>query len=913
MIGITAYGAYLPKLRLQRAAIFQSMGWFAPALMMVAQGERAMCNWDEDAVTMAVAAARDCLTGRDKQALQGLYLASTSLPFADRQNAGIVATALNLPGTLLTADVTASQKAGSTALLTALETVQGGARNNILVAAADRRETRPGYFYEMWFGDGAAALQVGDSDVIAAFEGAFSVSYDFVDHYRAADKRFDYFWEERWVRDEGYGKMIPEAVNGLLAKLGIAIDQVDRLVYPCFFTAEHRNIAKKLGARPDQVMDNMHEVCGETGAAHSLLLLVRALETAEPGQRILMAGFGQGCNALCFRVTEAIAGLAPRAGVRGALARGKATDNYAKWLKFRELIDPEMGIRAEAPTQTAMTTLWRNRKMLLGLVGGRCRTCGTPQFPKMDICVNPDCGALHSQEDYEFADRPARIKTFTGDLLAVSVDPPHKYGMVQFDDGGRLMADFTDCDFEELQVGLPVQMVFRKRTEDKQRGFVNYFWKATPTPDAAEQMRRIRFDDRVAIVTGAGGGLGRAYALELARRGAKVVVNDLGGARDGSGAASAAADRVVAEIREAGGQAVANYDNVAGAEGGAAIVQTALDAFGRVDILINNAGILRDKSFVKMEAENWRAVMDVHLNGAYNVTRPAFAAMKANGFGRIVMTSSAAGLYGNFGQANYSAAKMALVGLMNTLKLEGGKYDIRVNTIAPLAASRLTEDVMPPELFAMAKPDDVVPMVLYLCSEGCDHSGQIFNAGVGHFSRAALLTGPPVQLGREGDPPAVEDIAFHWDHINDLQGAKELADLNAATVDLMTPPPPKDRPATTGGGQTPAAEEAPDTQAIFDRLAGTFKADAAEGVDVVFQFLISGPGGGNWSCEIKDRQCTVAAGDHPRPTCTLKMAAADFGAMMTGRMAPMQAFTSGKLKIEGDVMKSQLIEKLFTI
>ncbi|MFZ1985157.1 MAG: SDR family NAD(P)-dependent oxidoreductase, partial [Desulfatitalea sp.] len=671
MIGITSYGAYIPKLRLERMAIVQAMGWFAPAIMMVAQGERSMCYWDEDAVTMAVAAARDCLIGMDKRSVQGLFLASTTLPFADRQNAGIVATALNLPSAILASDVTASQKAGSTALLTALETVQGGARTNILVAAADRRETRTAYFYEMWYGDGAAALMVGDTDVIAEFKGAYSVSYDFVDHYRAAGRQFDYVWEERWARDEGYAKIIPEAINGLLAKLGITMAEVDRLIFPCFFAAEHQNIARKLGAAPEKVADPLHAVCGETGTAHSLLMLVHALETAQPGDRLLVAGFGQGCNALYFEVTDAITRLAPRSGVSGALAHKKTTGNYAQWLKFRDLIAPEMGIRAEAPTQTAMTALWRNRKMILGLVGGRCQTCGTPQFPKSEICVNPACGAHHSQEEYEFADRPAKIKTFTGDMLAVSVDPPHKYGMVQFDDGGRMMADFTDCDFAELQVGLPMRMEFRKRGEDKARGFVNYFWKAAPTPDAAKEMAKIRFDGQVAIVTGAGGGLGRAYALELARRGAQVVVNDLGGTRDGSGGSASPADQVVAEIAAAGGRAVANYDNVASPEGGEAIVAAALKQFGRLDIVINNAGILRDKGILKMEPENWRAVLDVHLNGAYHVTRPAFAAMKEQKYGRIVMTSSAAGLYGNFGQSNYASAKMALVGLMNTLKLEG--------------------------------------------------------------------------------------------------------------------------------------------------------------------------------------------------------------------------------------------------
>jgi 3-hydroxy-3-methylglutaryl CoA synthase/NAD(P)-dependent dehydrogenase (short-subunit alcohol dehydrogenase family)/putative sterol carrier protein len=906
MIGITSFGAYIPRLRLERMAIFNHMGWFAPAIMMVAQGERSMCNWDEDAVTMAVAAARDCLKGKDKTVLEGLYLASTSLPFSDRQNAGIVATALNLPSNILTSDFTASQKAGSTALLTALETIKGGERNNILVTATDRRETKTAYFYEMWYGDGAAAFTVGDTDVIAEFKGSYTVSYDFVDHYHGGDKQFDYVWEERWARDEGYGKIIPEAVNGLMDKLNITMDDVDRLIYPCVFKAEHKNIAKKLGADPKKVMDNMHEVCGETGTAHSLLMLARALEEAAPGDRILMAGFGQGCNAICFVVTDAIKNLSPRNGVAGTLANKETTQNYTRWLKFRNLIEPEMGIRAEAPVQTAMSALWRKRKMILGFVGGICRECKTPQFPKMDICVNPSCGAHHSQDDYEFADQPAKVKTFTGDLLAVSVDPPHKYGMVQFDNGGRMMADFTDCSFDQLKVGLPMQMVFRKRSEDKQRGFVNYFWKAVPTVDAAEQMNKIDFSGQVALITGAGAGLGRAYALELAARGASVVVNDLGGARDGSGDGSATpADEVVTEITAADGKAVANYDNVASAEGGENMVQAAIDAFGRLDILINNAGILRDKSFANMAPENWKAVQDVHLNGAYNVTRPAFAAMKQNAYGRIVITTSSAGLYGNFGQANYSAAKMALVGLMNTLKLEGRKYDILVNTIAPIAASRLTEDVMPPELFEKAKPEYVVPMTVYLASAACDTSGDIFNAGMGYFNRAAMVTGPTVTLAKGETIPTVEDIEQNWDRINDMTDAKPLDDVNAAMVDMMTPATASKAPAGQSepkGGQT-------DVDAIFDKMATTFKAEAAEGIDTVFQFDIAGAG--SWQAVIRDKTCTIQSGSEQKAACTLKMDAADFGEMMAGKLAPMQAFTTGKLKIEGDVMKSQLIERLF--
>jgi len=629
MIGITSYGAYIPRLRLDRMSIFQGMGWFAPAIMMVAQGERSMCNWDEDTLTMAVAASRDCLKGMDKHALDGLYLASTTLPFADRQNAGIVSAALNLDSNLITSDFAASQKAGSTALITALESVKSGDRKSILVAASDSRETRTAYFYEMWFGDGAAAFTVGDTDVIAAYKGSYSVSHDFVDHYRGARNQFDYMWEERWTRDAGYGKIIPEAVNGLLEKLGMTMEQVDKLVYPCFFKGDHRKIAKNLGASPEKLVDNLHEVCGETGTAHPFLMMAAALESSKPGDHILMAGFGQGCNALMFEVTDQITRLAPRNGFDGTINHKKTTHNYQKWLKFRNLIQTEMGIRAEAPTQTATTVLWRKNKMILGLVGGKCKACGTPQFPKADICVNPDCGAVKSQDDYEFADEPAKVKTFTGDLLSVSVDPPAIYGMVQFDVGGRMMADYTDCSLDEIQVGLPVRMEFKRKCVDKDRGFTNYFWKAVPIPGAAIQEDQVSFDGRVAIVTGAGAGLGRVYALALAKRGAKVVVNDLGGARDGSGGGSASpAEKVVAEIKDLGGEAVANYDNVATPEGGENIVKTALDTFGSVDILINNAGILRDKSFLKMEPDNWQAVLSVHLHGAYHVTRPAMVAMK---------------------------------------------------------------------------------------------------------------------------------------------------------------------------------------------------------------------------------------------------------------------------------------------
>jgi NAD(P)-dependent dehydrogenase (short-subunit alcohol dehydrogenase family) len=279
-------------------------------------------------------------------------------------------------------------------------------------------------------------------------------------------------------------------------------------------------------------------------------------------------------------------------------------------------------------------------------------------------------------------------------------------------------------------------------------------------------MSDITFDDRVAIITGAGGGLGKTYALELARRGARVVVNDLGGGVDGSGGASAAADSTVAEIIEAGGEAVANYDSVATPEGGAGIVATAMESFGTVDIVINNAGILRDTSFAKLTPEHLNPVIDVHLKGAFYVTQPAFLVMKEKGYGRIVFTSSPSGLFGNFGQSNYGAAKGGLVGLSNVLAIEGAKYNIKSNVIAPVAKTRMTEDLLGP--FAeLVAPEQVMPMAVYLAAEECELTHEVFSVGGGRFAR--IFTG--VNAGwfaGQGAVPTIEQIRDHLTEIRDI-------------------------------------------------------------------------------------------------------------------------------------------------
>ncbi len=287
-------------------------------------------------------------------------------------------------------------------------------------------------------------------------------------------------------------------------------------------------------------------------------------------------------------------------------------------------------------------------------------------------------------------------------------------------------------------------------------------------------MSDIKFNGRVAIVTGAGAGIGREYSFELAKRGAKVVVNDLGVTRDGSGASSAAADGVVEEIRKAGGEAVANYDNVATMQGGEGIVKTAVDAYGKLDILINNAGILRDKSFVKMTEVEWDAVIAVHLKGAFCVTQPAVRAMKDNNYGRVVFTASTSGLYGNFGQTNYGAAKLGLLGIMNTLKQEVSKYNILVNSIAPTAWSRMTEDIMPEAIGKKMKPKFNVPLVLYLCSEDNKESGRTYVMGAGWYGRTAIVCAEGICLGDTERDISLEEIRDNFARIDSLDNNEVL-------------------------------------------------------------------------------------------------------------------------------------------
>jgi len=479
MIGITAYGAYLPRMRLQKKAIAEANAWFDASLKGLASGEKAVCNWDEDAITMAVEAAGDCLGKGAGKAPAALIFASTSAPFLDRQNSVVVAEALNLETSALrTADVTASQRAATSALLFGLDIAAGNRNSEAIVVASEHRRTQCATREEMLYGDGAAAVAVGGDNVIAEYIDSHSHADDFVDHYRADGSKYDYGWEERWVRDEGYMKIVPQAVEALLKKTQIGASDIAHFVLATDQARLPAMLGKKLGLKGDAIADNLLQATGITGAAHPLLLLAHRLEQAEPGDLMMVVGFGQGCDALLFRATGAIKDKRPRFGVSGHLARGRAEENYNKFQSFNELLDKGLGKRAEVDKQSFLSAMYRNKGFTTGFKGGKCSACGTIQIPKHRYCVNPACGAGETQVDHPMADATGHIATWTADELTFDFNPPAYFGMVVFEGGGRLMMDITEVDAEAFDTGVEVGVHFRVKQIDSQRGFRKYFWKA---------------------------------------------------------------------------------------------------------------------------------------------------------------------------------------------------------------------------------------------------------------------------------------------------------------------------------------------------------------------------------------------------------------------------------------------------
>lgn len=477
MIGIKAYGMCVPYYRIKRETVFRSMGWFNPGLAGLSGGEKAVANYDEDSTTLAVAAGADCLSDVARGNVSALFLASTTLPYRERSNAAIAAAALNLSPQVRTAEFGGALKAGTTALISALAEAEPGFK---LICASDCRLGKAGGSQEALFGDAAAALAVGSGDVIAECLGHYSLSFDFADTRRTDGDRYVRTWEERWIREEGYNKFIPEAVGTLLANSGLKAADLAKVVFPPLSARDHAAVAKALRLDKNQVQDSLLATVGNAGAAHPLLMFAAALEEAAPGDRILVVGYGSGCDALLFRVTEAVSGLKNRQKLQANLAYRHEMDSYAKYLSFKGMITKEVGIRGEEIAVTSLSLTWRERDAVLRLAGGRCAACGTPQFPRESMCINPACGEVGRMEDYTFSDKTGRLFTYTADHLTFSEDPPSLYGIVDFDGGGRYWFDLTDCRLDSLEVNQPVQMTFRRKYQDQARSLHGYFWKAMP-------------------------------------------------------------------------------------------------------------------------------------------------------------------------------------------------------------------------------------------------------------------------------------------------------------------------------------------------------------------------------------------------------------------------------------------------
>ena len=370
-IGILSYGAYIPQRRLQRSSIYAANAWFAPELKGSSKGERAIGNWDEDAITMGVEAARDALTGWDRATLGGLSLASTTLPFADRLNAGVIKEALNLEDSVSALDSTGSLRAGSSALIQALKAASAGGAPQLCIAA-DLRKAAPASDAELAFGDAAAAMLVGSGKPIAKFLGAHSVTVDFVDHFRATGVDFDYSWEGRWIRDEGYMNIAAKGLKKALETFGVAGQDIGRCAIAISSRGVPEALAKKVGLNAQALIDPLSAQVGDAGAAHPLLMLASAFEQAEPGEKILLVSFGQGLDVLLLEATAALKDLPPRMGVAKSIARRKPDENYLRYLFHRGALPLERGMRAEKDERQPATTLYRNRKSVLALVGGRC-------------------------------------------------------------------------------------------------------------------------------------------------------------------------------------------------------------------------------------------------------------------------------------------------------------------------------------------------------------------------------------------------------------------------------------------------------------------------------------------------------------------------------------------------------------
>ncbi len=451
MIGITSCGAYVPLRRLSTGP----------------QTEKAVANWDEDSLTMAVAAAIDCLGSLDRKTIDGLYFASTTPPYAEKLAATTAAWALDLPRDILTADVADSLRAGTGALKMAADAVGAGSAKNVLVTASDLRMGGD-------FADGAAAFVIGDKDVIATIEGGYSLSNELLDVWRASGAKNVRSWEDRFVFEEGYLKILPQAIKHFFEKSGLAVPNITKTVLYGPDLRRHRQLVGALGFKPEQVQEPFFDKLGNTGTAFVPMMLVAALEDAKPSDKILVASYGDGADVLLLKVTDKIKNIAGKWGMKRSLTSKMPMRGQGEYAAFREFAasDPERFAGASA------SVIARERDAIYALRGVKCLTCGTVQYPPQRICTN--CHTKDNFEPYSFADKKGRVFTFTlkhgADIPAFA--RPGVDTMVDFDGGGRALFGMTDMIADKVKVGMDVVMSFR--TLGVGGGIHNYFWRCMP-------------------------------------------------------------------------------------------------------------------------------------------------------------------------------------------------------------------------------------------------------------------------------------------------------------------------------------------------------------------------------------------------------------------------------------------------
>lgn len=467
MVGITSFGFYVPVYRLARDEIARA--WKTGST----KEERAVAKYDEDSVTMAACAALDAR--KYTSGIDGLFFASTTAPYEEKQLAAILSAIVDLGRETRTADFTGSLRAASIAWASAIDAVKSGSASNVLVTASDARMGAGKSKFELQTGDGAAAFTIGSSNVAATFEGHFSLSSEFYDTWRPGETAFVQSWEERFVHTEGYLKTMEQVIGGLMNRHGLGTGDFAKAVFYGPDMRSHSTLARKMGFDlKSQVQDPLYESIGNMGAAALPMMLIATLLEAHPGDRILVANYGDGADAFILKVTDHILALQQKDKIPERLAR-KTYISYEQYLTWRNLMPLEQPRRPELRLP-AVTCLWRERKSVLALYGSRCKQCKSVQYPPQRICAG--CRAKDDFEDYKLADKKGHIFTYALDSLTSAVEQPAIIGVVDFDGGGRLACEVTECDPSEIKIGMPVEMTVRKvgRTDTIR----NYFWKARP-------------------------------------------------------------------------------------------------------------------------------------------------------------------------------------------------------------------------------------------------------------------------------------------------------------------------------------------------------------------------------------------------------------------------------------------------